>query len=129
MGKARRENLKMREVIFSTQNQVPIVLSVVTDENNGNKQINLLGPRLPLPFGYASADVSPTADGVSVKEADSPRTLCELPCCIEEVEKLWSSLLPLFSKAYVEGEKDGRDSFAAAVRALVEEKSNDEETP
>lgn len=108
----------MNTVIFADQNEIPLILSVLT-ASAGTKRITVIAPRLPVPFGFGSVDISPTAEGVRVREANSERKLMDLPCDIGEVERLWTYLLPLFSRAYVEGDSDGRDAIAAAVTAMV----------
>ena len=107
----------MKAVIISDQNEIPLILSVQT-ANASKKRIDVIAPRLPLPWGYGSVDVFSAENGVQIREANSPRTLCDLPCDIEEVERLWTYLLPLFSRAYIAGDSDARDGFASAITTL-----------
>jgi len=97
-------------LIFSDQNEFPLILAVAEDGHI--KKIEVISPRLPLPWGYASVDIHPAENGVQVRESDSRNILCDLPCSLGEVERLWTFLLPIIARAYAQGDSDARDSFA-----------------
>ena len=95
--------------LFLAKANPRLVLGTTENSSRKSKLVSLVRPaRLPLPYSFCSVEVFPAASGVDVRDPDSGKPLCHLDCDYDTFEGEWAGLLPVFSRAYLEGDTDGR---------------------
>jgi hypothetical protein len=95
--------------LFFTQTTPRLVLGTTEYARKQSKLVSLVRPeRLPLPYSYCCVAVFGDDSGVDVCDPDTGRDLLHLDCNYEDFEQTWAGLLPVFSKAYLEGDSDAR---------------------
>lgn len=103
-------NSTPRSSLFLTKSSPRLVIGTTEYSGRKRKLVSLVRPsRLPLPFSYCRVEVFPAATGVDVHDPDSGKALCHLDVGYDYFEEEWASLLPVFSRAYLEGDTDARE--------------------